>query len=151
MKLRIKRVAYRIIADFLNYKWAIAIFVIYNIIVRHFFKAYCPMLIFCGLPCAGCGMTRAIFYIVTGRIKRGLALNPAAPLWLLFICYVLINRYFRGKSGKKFYLILVGVCVATIVVYIYRMLTQFPGNPPLVFYKDNFISRFIKYLTALSQ
>lgn len=144
-----KRVCCRIINDLLNYKWAIVFLGLYNVCVRYFFKAYCPMLIFCGLPCAGCGMTRAIFYIMTGRVKRGMVLNPAAPLWILFFFYAFINRYLREKKGKIFYLILSIACVMTIAMYLYRMLTQFPGNPPMVFYKNNFISRFVKYLKCL--
>lgn len=141
-----KRICYRVITDICNYKWAIIIILIYNVCVRYFFKAYCPMLIFCGLPCAGCGMTRAVFYILTGKIKRGMQLNPAALLWILFICYVFINRYLCGKRGKLFNLILCFVCSITIAVYVYRMLTQFPGNPPMVFYKNNFVSQFLRCL-----
>ena len=93
----------RLINDLKAFYPAIIAFAIYNIIVRKMFHAYCPFLILTGFPCAGCGMTRAVFYILTGRIRRGMALNPAAPMWIVFLLWFFAERYLRGGSACNGY------------------------------------------------
>lgn len=123
---------------------AVIAFCIYNIIVRILFHAYCPFLIFTGFPCAGCGMTRAVFYILTGRIKRGMALNPAAPIWILFLLWFFAGRYLHGRTSKHVKVVLATVVLVTFAIYVYRMVHFFPGSPPLVFYRDNIISSLVR-------
>lgn len=123
---------------------AVIVFGIYNIVVRKIFHAYCPFLIFTGFPCAGCGMTRAVFYILTGRVKRGMALNPAAPMWILFLIWLFYERYVRGRVPKYVKAVLAVVVLVTFAIYLYRMINYFPGSPPLVFYRNNIISRLMR-------
>lgn len=138
MKERIKK-------DIKSFYPAVILLIIYNIIVRKMFHAFCPFLITTGFPCAGCGMTRAVFFILTGRIKRGISLNPAAPMWIIFLIWVLVERYLRGRIPKHVKAVLAVVVLITLGIYIYRMVNSFPGSPPLVFYKNNLISRILMY------
>ncbi len=123
---------------------ALLVFALYNIIVRTVFHAYCPFLIVTGFPCAGCGMTRAVFYILTGRVKRGMDLNPAAPMWILFLLWFFAERYVRGHTPRHAKTVLAMVVLVTFGIYLYRMINFFPGSPPLVFYRNNLISRVLR-------
>ncbi len=127
---------------------AVIVFVMYNFVVRKIFHAYCPFLITTGFPCAGCGMTRAVFYILTGRIKRGMALNPAAPMWIVFLLWFFAERYLRGRTPKYVKAVLAMVVVITFGIYLYRMIHFFPGSPPLVFYRNNLISRALRMMNG---
>lgn len=138
----------RLINDLKAFYPAIIAFAIYNIIVRKMFHAYCPFLILTGFPCAGCGMTRAVFYILTGRIRRGMALNPAAPMWIVFLLWFFAERYLRGRTPKYVKAVLAMVVVITFGIYLYRMLHFFPGSPPLVFYRNNLISRALRMMNG---
>ena len=40
---------------------------LYAVAVNLIFHAFCPLVIFCGFPCPGCGVSRATFCFVTGR------------------------------------------------------------------------------------
>lgn len=133
----------RLKADCKVYYPAVILFVLYNIIVRSIFHAFCPFLTTFGFPCAGCGMTRAIYHILTGNFKRGMALNPAAPFWILFIVYFFLNRYIIGKQRKNMFACMGIVCGITIIIYFYRMLTSFPGDPPLVYYSNNIMKKVL--------
>lgn len=144
MKSRFLEIFRRIWADVIQYKWGVIIFILYNIIVRKIFKAFCPSLILIGLPCAGCGLTRAVFYIITGRIKRGMMLNPSAPFWIITIIYFAICRYIVGRKGKGIYILLSVTCVVTIAIYVYRMIYMFPGDPPMVYYRRNILAKIVK-------
>ena len=138
----------RLINDLKAFYPAIIAFAIYNIIVRKMFHAYCPFLILTGFPCAGCGMTRAVFYILTGRIRRGMALNPAAPMWIVFLLWFFAERYLRGRTPNYVKAVLAMVTVITFGIYLYRMIHFFPGSPPLVFYRNNLISRMLRRMNG---
>ena len=147
---RWKAVLARIGADIKNYYIAIILFAVYNVVVRRIFHAFCPFLITFGFPCAGCGMTRAIYHILIGSFRQGIQLNPAAPLWLLFFLYFFWEHYIIGRNKKCVQWCLAAVCVVTFIIYIYRMLHEFPGNPPLVYYKNNLVVRFLRGVQAHS-
>lgn len=133
----------RLWKDIKNFRAAILALLIYNVIMRGVFHAFCPQLVLTGFPCAGCGMTRAVWCILTGQFERGMRLNPAAPLWIVFLFWFFANRYFRGVRPRSTTLVLGLVCMATLAVYMYRMIYLFPGEPPMVYYRNNIIRRFI--------
>lgn len=142
-----KTVLGRIWKDIKDFRAAVLFLAVYNVAVRKLFGAFCPQLIFTGFPCAGCGMTRAMFCIMTGQFARGFRLNPAALLWIVFLAWFFWNRYLCGRYRKstKFWLGL--VCAATLAIYIYRMRSCFPGSPPMVYYKNNILRRlFCRYV-----
>lgn len=143
---KVQTILGRVWRDIKNFRAAILALVLYNAVVRSVFRAFCPQLILTGFPCAGCGMTRAVLYILTGRFARGMQLNPAAPLWILFLGCFFVNRYVRGVYAKHTKLWLGVVCAATLAVYLYRMLNHFPGAPPLVYYRNNILRRIFMRL-----
>lgn len=151
IKKKLKEIESRIWGDIKQYWIAVILFILLNICVRKLFHAFCPLLIFTGIPCAGCGMTRAVYYIMTGRFKRGMVLNPSAPLWIIWIFCFLFRRYIIGKKWKHIYGWLAVVAIITFAVYIIRLITQFPGDPPMVYYRNNILSRFIPYYKELLQ
>jgi hypothetical protein len=136
----------RIWKDIWKYKWAIVGFAIYYLISHHFWGAYCPMLLVTGLPCPGCGMSRAIFFVLTMQFSRAWAMNPIAFLWVLIIFRFLLLRYVLGKSVKKLQLLLIIILFATIGYYMYRMVAVFPSFPPMVYRNQNvFATIFPEY------
>lgn len=136
----------RLKKDIRDFYPAVIAFLIYNVIVRNLFHAYCPFLITTGFPCPGCGMTRAMFYLLTGRFERGMSLNPAAPLWIAFFICFFVERYLRGRTPKYMKILLAVIVLVTTGIYLYRMMHSFPGSPPLVFYRNNLISRALRFV-----
>lgn len=149
--MSIRSIWKRIVSDIKNYYIAILLFIVFNIVVRMIFNAVCPFLIVTGFPCAGCGLTRAVSCILTGQFTRGMNLNPAAPFWIAWIVFFLFTRYVRGKSSKWIMRLLGVVCVITLVIYFYRMFTQFPGYPPMTYYRNNIMSKYSTILKELLQ
>lgn len=144
----INKIKERIKEDIKRYYSVAFAFLVYNIIVRKIFNAFCPFLITTGFPCAGCGMTRAVLYILTGRIERGIHLNPTAPIWILLIIWFLGSRYLMGITPKCAKLLLSVAALITFGVYLYRMINFFPDTPPLVFYRNNLISRALSIING---
>lgn len=140
--MNMKSIWKRIVSDIRNYYIAGLLFLAYNVIVRWLFDAFCPFLIITGFPCAGCGMTRAVFCLLTGQFSRGMNLNPAAPFWIVWIVCFLYTRYIRRKNSKWVMRALGIVALITLGIYFYRMLTEFPGNPPMTYYRKNVLAKY---------
>lgn len=135
----------RITADLWNYKEVIIIFLAYYIFVHAVFRAFCPLVLMTGLPCAGCGMTRAVFFMLTGQFYRSWLLNPMALPVILFAGYCMIFRYVFGKKVKGFKAGLIILCLGMLAAYAWRMYTVFPERPPYVYTSGSFLEGYIPH------
>lgn len=144
MKKRIQFIWERIRNDVTSYRGVIAALLLYYAAARIIFHAFCPMVIATGLPCPGCGLSRAAWFLLTGQFDRAFSMHPMAVWWLLLIVYFGVKRYVTGRGVTKLFLAaLTVVCMATIVVYAYRMLTLFPDRPPMSYTGRNLLERWI--------
>lgn len=144
MKKRMRSIWERIRNDITIYRRGAAALLFYYAAARIIFRAFCPMVIVTGLPCPGCGLSRAVWYLLTGQFARSFAMHPMAVWWLLLIVYFAVNRYVTGRGvTKPFLAFLTVVCMATVIVYAYRMLTLFPDRPPMSYTGRNLLERWI--------
>jgi len=112
-------------------------------VMHGLFGAFCPSVIITGFPCPGCGMTRAVLYLLGGQFQRSWALNPAAGLWGLWALWFAFERYIRGRRQKGLTWALCGIAVFMIIMYAVRMIRFFPDRPPYVYTGKNLLSRII--------
>ena len=141
MKAAVKRLW----KDVYDYKIGILAFLLYDITVHMAFHAFCPLVLFAGLPCAGCGMTRAMFFLITGQFARSWALHPMAFPVLLFLLYCVMARYLMGKRVWGFKAGVILLCFGMLAVYGYRMCAVFPKRPPYVYTGGNFLERHVPF------
>lgn len=144
MERYVKTVWGRIASDMKEYGMAGVALILYTVFVNLVFHEFCPMIIFCGLPCAGCGVTRATVYLVTGRWRQAWQMNPVVFPVALTAVYFAGNRYLLGRKAKGIKGLLVLITVLLIVVYFLRMYLYFPNREPYVYTPDNLLSRFMK-------
>lgn len=135
-----KEVFERMLKDINTYKWVVVAFSIYYFSMQAIFGAFCPMLIITGLPCAGCGMTRAIRYVLVGEFQRAYDLNPIAFMIAILSIWFMIKRYLFGKKIKGFHLMVGLLLLGLLGFYLYRMVIIFPGHPPIVYRYNNILS-----------
>lgn len=134
----------RIKADLKEYRIVIIFLCIYYILTRMFFRAFCPMVIVTGFPCPGCGLSRAVWFLLTGQLGRSLHLHPLAFFWIVFILYFSANRYILGKRVTKAMTAALAVLVAaTLILYCFRMVTVFPEKPPMSYTGRNLFEKII--------
>lgn len=97
-----------------------------------------------GIPCPGCGGSRAILYLAKGNIQKCLELNPSAPL--VFLCLLNEIRVSCFKRGnKKLAGILLSVSIIiSLILYLVRMKLYFPYREPYVIYPDSLLIRILK-------
>lgn len=119
-----------------------AVLVLYIVLARLLFDQFCPMVIVTGIPCPGCGMTRSVFFFLTGQWERGAAMNPLGILWIGLAAYFCLMRYVLGKKPKGVLTVGGVLTVLMVFFYLYRMYCFFPGEAPVSFYEGNLIGRF---------
>lgn len=106
----------------------------------------CPLRMFCGLPCPGCGLTRTFLLVFQGKFYEATIMHPFwIPIVLLLVLYVMF-RYFIGhlEQTKKimgiFRICVIIILILCIVYYIYRMITWFPYQAPMIYDPGNIIN-----------
>lgn len=142
MKGYAKAVCRRIAADVKEYSMAIAALLLYTVVVNLVFHAFCPLVIFGGIPCPGCGVSRATLCFLTGRWQRAWQLNPMVFPIVLTVAYLGWNRYLMGRKAKGIKAIAAVLLVLLIIVYGVRMYMYFPNRVPYVYTEDNLLAHF---------
>lgn len=124
---------------------AIVLIGVYFLTLHFLADSSCPVVMVTGYPCPACGLTRAGIALLSGQFLTALSVNACIyPLALLAMLF-LTRRYLLLKSTKQLKVYLIVVMVGMIFYYIYRMATQFPGDPPMSYYQGNFL-RFLQKL-----
>ncbi len=130
---RLKRMLKQFISDLKSAIWVIADLIIYWAVSSICFGEFCPMKILTGIPCPGCGMTRAVILMLTGHFTESLEMHPMALLWILLGLYFFICRYLLGRKPKGAAVTAIVLCILMIPLYIYRMEHMFPNQVPMVY------------------
>lgn len=85
---------------------------------------HCPFLYIFGVPCPGCGMTRALLKAVRLDIKSAFYYHPLFWVVIIVAIYMLLKltkkiRISREAENK----LILAVCILFIIVYIIRLFT----------------------------
>lgn len=140
----------KIFTNFIKKAWLILIALIaYILLTNHFFHTSCPIKLIFGLPCPGCGMSRACLsalsfhFIKAFKYHAFFIMIPILAFVIIFKERPNINKIYKSKI---FWIILL---ILFIAYFIMRMIIIRP-EIPLDYYENNLvfkIKKFIKYLT----
>ena len=81
--------------------------------------------------------------VFLGRWKEALYVNGTVFLWMFFIVYALVSRYFVQGSDRWIYFFLIFTCIITIVYYVIRMVYIYPFDDVLLYYEDNLMNKLL--------
>ena len=126
-----------LISDLKVWTPAIVIYLLYHFFAIKLFRASCPLILLFGIPCPGCGMTRAIRMVLTLQFEKAYFLNPLAFLWVPFLLYVLFTRYFYRENKRITYILLSILIILTFARYFYGMISYYPNRIPYVYTSRN--------------
>lgn len=141
--LKLKKAASRICADIKAYYWVGIIFLLYFWGANFLFGVFCPQLILTGIPCAGCGLTRAACCLMRGQVRQAAQINPSIFPVAFFLLYCGYFRYVKGKKINKSGRILALLVAVMLVIYGCRMYCYFPDREPYIYYENNVMAEKI--------
>lgn len=126
-----------------NYVGAVIALAVW-IMIDHIFGTVCPTRLLFGVPCPGCGMTRALINILLLEFKEAFEYHLFIYVWIMFGAYCVWFRYIKGVRIRYFKQLLISIIVAMLVYYGYRMYTFYPGVEPINYTKGNLLERIIR-------
>jgi fermentation-respiration switch protein FrsA (DUF1100 family) len=98
----------------------------------------CPFATLLGIPCPGCGLTRAAWALLQGEWRRALALHPLSPLLVPVVAglgLVLMAGEVRGAPATALVRWQVGLlwalCAGLLGVWLSRFAGAFGGPVPV--------------------
>lgn len=84
---------------------------------------HCPFLHFFGIPCPGCGMTRALLSAVRFDFREAFYYHPLYGVVIAAVIYMLLKHTGKIKISKAVEnKLLLAVCILFIAVYIVRFI-----------------------------
>lgn len=105
---------------------------------------YCPLETIFGIPCPGCGMSTALYYVLRLDFATAIYFHPMVLVCILYFMGIgivyLKYHTFQVKIVKIFTIIFVGLLIIT---YIYRMINIFPEYP-MLYNENSILGRIIK-------
>ncbi len=142
---RWKEISARVRKDLKNIWIAVIAIACYTVLMHLIFHAFCPMVIVTGFPCPGCGMTRAVFYLLTGQAVQSVRMHPMGIPIVCIGVYFLWNRYITGRRAKGMKALIMATLILLIVCYVWRMCLFFPDREPYVYTKDNLLAGLLPF------
>ena len=119
-------------------------------IANALFGRICPSRFLLGIPCPGCGLTRAFVLLLQGKIVEATIMHPywAAVVIVAIVAflyrYCLSNYEFWQKRSKLLQMCAIIIFISAIIFYVYRMVELFPNQVPMIYEKDNMLNNFIQ-------
>ena len=145
MQEYVKTVYGRIAADIKEYGIALVAVFIYATFTNLVFHAFCPLIIFCGLPCPGCGISRATAYFLTCRWQQAWQMNPMVFPIAAAAVYFGWNRYLLGRKAKGIKAVIIALTVLLVAAYAVRMYLYYPNRVPYVYTENNVLAHLFLY------
>lgn len=96
------------------------------------FGSYCPIEHILGIPCPGCGLFSAIYWILKGNIEYALYFNPMVIIlipYLILIIFYIVKEGINFTNIKFVKIISIMFFFLLTITYLYRMITIFPEAP----------------------
>ena len=129
--------------------WVLLIIVGYSVFAGFFLGTTCLFASITGLPCPGCGSTRALFMLLTGDVVESLRLHPLLIPSIIVICIYIIVWFTHDKTPRWMEKTLIVYSIALIALYAVRMLLLFPNETPMTYNNKAILPRVINIIGLL--
>ena len=118
----------------------------YFIVANAIFGYASPSMIFIGLPCPACGLTRSGVLFFSGRFAESVRMHPLFIPLLGLAVWAVLCKIFWPDRIRHVKTVAVLLLIASIVVFIIRMVNLFPHTPPLTINSDSILHNILNIL-----
>lgn len=123
LKENIKETKKIVVNDIKNYGWGIILIILCLLLFELIFHGTCIFRTITGIPCPGCGLTRAAKSLITLKFREAFDYNAFIYPIVIMAFIAFINRYIRRvKQPAWFYTAVIIIAFGMIAYYIFRML-----------------------------
>lgn len=123
--------------------WVLLFIVAYMVFAWVFLGTNCFFASTVGIPCPGCGGTRAVAALFQGDLSQSLHYHPLLiPSVLFFIAYTVVS-FTREQKPPYLERVLIIYGIILLGVYAVRMILMFPDEPPMVINEQAILMRFL--------
>lgn len=114
------------------------------------FNIKCIIRTLIGIPCPGCGMTRAWIEAINFNFYEAFKFHPLFLLAPILIILIII----RGKESTDKYTKYIDISIVAIIilflgVYVFRMYRCFPSDIPMNINRESILFRIINLIKGL--
>lgn len=145
MKAKIKYLSLAPLKIIIRYKYLILSIIGYlaYFMIFHNGESNCIVKRTIGFPCPGCGMTRALKYLLTFDFKQAFFYHPLVFIMPFLIILFLYQdtRLLSKLAHSK--LLLITVITLFVLVYIFRMILYFPDVEPMNYFENSIIQKLL--------
>lgn len=134
---------------------ALLAIVLFLLFILELFGSTCFFASVFGIPCAGCGSTRALSLLLQGRLSEAIRMHPLILVSLAIL--IAVPSYFiwawqaRKKdedwqpplSPRAARILLFSLAGLYLLVYLVRMILYFPHEEPMCYREDSLWGRLI--------
>lgn len=136
---------------FKKYGFALILCIIALTIINLLFDTVCLSMIFFGIPCPACGITRATKLMMLGQFQKSFEMHPLLILVILGVLLYPIMKKF-AKNGRLYInLYVIMSVIIFICFYIYRMQMYFPSVEPMIYRENNLLANIRILLNHLNK
>ena len=138
--IKIKRAYHRAVAAW----WVLLIIIGYSVLAWRFLGTSCLLASTVGIPCPGCGGTRAFFALLEGDAAASFRLHPMFIPFSVFIIIYAIVWLLNELIPRRMEIVLIALTIAAITLYAVRMIIMFPRVPPMLFNRQAILPRIVR-------
>jgi len=104
---------------------------VYFVGTQWLFGTVCPVLFVVGVPCPGCGLTRAGLLFLGGQWVDSWRMHPLVVPTVAFVGLAGWSHFFRPGAWRWVYGAGGVLVVVMVGLYVFRMITVFPYEAPM--------------------
>jgi hypothetical protein len=108
----------------------------------------CPMALLLGMPCPGCGITRAFCFATHGHFREAFGFHPLWPLLLAYFAFLWgyqLAEVVKGAPPKlPTYRIAAGAIVVLLGFWVVRLAWFFSHDGLATMARDNGVARLLR-------
>ena len=140
---------------------ALVTILLFLLLLQEFLGTSCYSAAVFGIPCAGCGTSRAVWLLLQGRVGDALIMHPLIFITLAFVIIVpvfTLVRLLHKKRGKNTFSplsarttnrVFITLALVYFVVYVVRMILYFPHTEPMLYNSNSILGYIISFVRRL--
>lgn len=123
--------------DFKNSRYALLLIGACLLFQKYVLKRVCPLVLFAGIPCPMCGLTRAGTALLKGDFQTAWEMHPFIYVIAVFFIVFCIGRYLFCKEAGWLKKYIMSALVLLVFFYLYRLFRYYPSEPPFIYEENN--------------